>query len=79
MVIRPLNDRTYCAEYEFTHLGLWQNLYDCHYFAAIQCVLKCDLLTFLPLDKAVASRAVVVIVSGSDGRTSENAFPFEAS
>ena len=26
-------------------------------------------LIFLPLDEAIASRAVIVIVSGSDGRT----------
>ena len=29
---------------------------------------------FLPLDEAVATRAVFVIVSGSDGRTGGNAF-----
>ena len=29
---------------------------------------------FLPLDEAIASRAVFVIVSGSDGRTDGNAF-----
>ena len=30
--------------------------------------------SFLPLDEAIASRAVLVIVSGSDGRADENAF-----
>ena len=30
-------------------------------------------LTFLPLDEAIASRAVFVIVSGSDGRAGERA------
>ena len=31
-------------------------------------------ITFLPLDEAIASRALFVIVSGSDGRTDANAF-----
>ena len=31
-------------------------------------------IQFLPLDEAIASRAVFVIVSGSDGRTDGNAF-----
>ena len=30
--------------------------------------------SFLPLDKAIASRVVFVIVLGSDGRTDGNAF-----
>ena len=33
-----------------------------------------SLKLFLPLDKAIASRAVFVIVSGSDGRAGGNAF-----
>ena len=34
----------------------------------------CASLTFLPLDEAIASRAVFVIVSGSDGQAGGNAF-----
>ena len=35
-------------------------------------MMKLD--SFLPLDEAIASRAVFVIVSGSDGRADGNAF-----
>ena len=48
MVIGLLDDHTYCARCAFTHLGLWRNMYNCslHHFTTIQCILKCDLLTF---------------------------------
>ena len=37
--------------------------------------IKCFRIgSFLPLDEAVASRAVFAIVSGSDGRAAGNAF-----
>ena len=29
MVIKPLDDCTYCVRDSFTHLGLWRKLYDC--------------------------------------------------
>ena len=35
-------------------------------------VLEIDV--FLPLDEAIASRALFVVVSGSDGRVGGNAF-----
>ena len=47
MVIRPHDDRTYCARSAFTHLGLWQKLYNCslHHFTVSQfgCNLKVGL------------------------------------
>ena len=46
VVIRPLDDRTYCAWSAFIRLGLWWKLLSWHHFAASQCVLKCALLTF---------------------------------
>ena len=48
MVIGPLDDCTYCARSAFTHLGLWQKMYECslHPFTASQLVLKCALFTF---------------------------------
>ena len=48
MVIGPLDDRTYCARSAFTHLGIWQKLYDCslHHFSTSQCIPKSVRLTF---------------------------------
>ena len=43
LVIRPLNDHTYCTRSAYTHLGLWRKLYNCslHHFTTSQCILKC--------------------------------------
>ena len=48
MVIRPLDDRTYCARSAFTHLGFWPKLYDCsrYHFTASEWFFKWPLLTF---------------------------------
>ena len=78
IVIRPLNDRTYCVQPAFTHFELSWKLYicsrlripkmsrrTCSIYIFIDLV-PCD--CFLSLDEAIASRAVFVIVAGSDGR-----------
>ena len=46
MVIRPLDDRTYCALTAITHLGLWRRLYGCslQHFTTNQRILKCALI-----------------------------------
>ena len=56
MVIRPLDDRTYCGRSAFTHLGLRRKLYDCslHHFIASQCLLKCVQLTFSSIASLLA-------------------------
>ena len=42
MVIRPLDDRTYCARSAVTHLGLWRKPYVCswHHITVSQCVRR---------------------------------------
>ena len=43
-VIRALDDRTYCAQSAFTHLGALMKPW--RHFTVSHCVLKCALLTF---------------------------------
>ena len=52
MVIRPLDDRTYCIRYAFTHFELWQKLYDCsrHKFTATKMSYQtCSIDIFIDL------------------------------
>ena len=50
IVIRLLDDHTYCIRSTFIHLGLWQKLYDCsrHKVRARKCLIKRVLLTTPP-------------------------------
>ena len=59
MVIRPLDDRTYCVQYwsAYTHLGLWRMLYDCsgHKLRVRKCLIKCALRTFSSISNRLAA------------------------
>ena len=57
IVIRPLDERTYCARSAFTHFGLWRNLphYSWHHFRTRKCLIKRAQLTFSPISNRLAA------------------------
>ena len=57
MMIRALNDRTYCVRYTFTHLGFWRKLqaYERQKFLPRKCLLKRALLTFSSISNHLAA------------------------
>ena len=69
MVIRSLDDSTYCVRSAFTHLGLWRKLCDCsrHQLRARKCLTKlvphCHMLplcAYLAGSKSVCARPPVL-------------------
>ena len=51
MVIKPLDDPTYCTRSAFTQLGVWRKLIDCswHHFTLPMCCQMCSVWIFLHL------------------------------